>query len=750
MEGFLQRFAGVSAREGCFEPASSKVDASLVCHEVRSVQLTPDERLCVSFRDISVPGREQFAALGEAAALKALQLGATVQLRVWAMASQDDLVPRKGGGPRRLCGELRIPIQKLVQRWNSCLYHTWVALDSPGLNDSIASTGMLMSADDGEAFEQALSNGPRHLQQPKACLSMLPTSRLPRSGKVIWTEEVANDLRVAQWAPLLRSQQQHIVMCKAQFLALQQQQQQSTTTMAGIVAAALSAPEDLEIKTAEAEQLRARVVELEAAAAAAAVASASTQQQQDEVKELNRQLTQLSNQANRSIDEANNRIRTLKHEKQEASTELEERRNELQRIAEEKGRLAKRAQELEQLLHSKSLDVASKSEQVRSLEGTIRARERESDQQRADVAGEVAEREARIRELEAKELQRAALIEGQQVQLASLQEREQQQRTELVTLRAKLDGVTEEANAKIDAANERAREKQQKLDDAERLGKELATAQLDLTSSLQMQTGQAQEAHREQQLLRDRVRELEALTNTLNAEDGKTKLERDQMQGRVRDMEARELKHTAEVQREQEALRGRVCELEDLNQTFQAQEGKAKSECETLQARVRDLEEKELKYAAEADFLRSSGEEQQRELVELRRELADAAVVAGSGRMGSSSVEQLRDVLRDREDALQRAAHLEQDVRRLTESSRASDQETSGLTERLVTMEQAMQSLREELAAAQHEKEKLRARYDETSRQFEDLVSRVLEGSDNDAMRRSLASAHELQPQEGT
>lgn len=631
---FLQRLTNGSLREGCFlEPGSSKVDASLVCHEVRSVQLAPEERLRVSFRDLSVPGRDQFAALGEIVGLKALELGATVQVRAWAQHPNDK-------NQQRLCAELRIPMKSLVQRCQSCLYHTWVALDDPGLNDSIGSSGMLMGTDDGQAFELALTNGPKHLLQPKACLSLLPTSRLPRNsnGKVSWPEDLSNDLRVAQWAPLLRSQQQHVIMCQAQFLAMQRGMRgldgSAGSTFDGVGGDVATLERELQAKAAEAERLRGRVAELEASGGAAPSRAAS-QQHQGEVEALTQELEYMRVEANRSIDGANERIRELKQEKKDTAAQLS-------RLTQENEELARKASELEHLVHTRSLEAASKYEQVRTLEGTIRVRERETAEQ--------GQRDARIRDLEAKE---------------------QQQRLEITGLRSQLDMVSEEANAKIKAANERARDKESKLEVAERLGKELASAQLDLTTSFKMQQG------------------------------------------------------------EREVLQSRVRELEDMATTFRAQDGKAKGDRDLMEARLKHLEERELTFAKEVDQVRSSGEEYRRDLAEVRREL-EAAGVSGSGQGSARSgslVAQVRSVLRDREEFQRKASRAEQEVRRLTDTL------TSG--------EQEMRKLKEKFATLEQENAKLRQRYEDNCRHLDQLAS-LLDKGDPDAMRRSIASLHDL------
>jgi len=218
MEGtvaeLLQRFAG--SREGCFfDSASPKVDALAVCHEVRCPNLAPGERTCVSFRVLGLHEDDVFSEVGETRDLRSLQLDTVVLLRVWA--SPENL-PAAPHAERRACGEARIPLRHLVSRCDGMLYQSWMMLDSPGLSDSVASVGLLGPSQDGEAFAQALLNGPRQLFQPKACVSICKADDLGPSGQVLWTADAAKKERIARWGPLLRSQQQHVVLCTAQHL----------------------------------------------------------------------------------------------------------------------------------------------------------------------------------------------------------------------------------------------------------------------------------------------------------------------------------------------------------------------------------------------------------------------------------------------------------------------------------------------------------------------------------------------------
>merc|ERR1719270_647726 len=99
-------------------------------------------------------------------------------------------------------------------------------LDSPGLNDSVASIGLLdpSGGGPGEAFAQALAQGPRQLMYPKACISICRADDVGSSAEVLWMEDAPRKDRILRWGPLLRSQQQHVLMCAAQHLQSAQQQ----------------------------------------------------------------------------------------------------------------------------------------------------------------------------------------------------------------------------------------------------------------------------------------------------------------------------------------------------------------------------------------------------------------------------------------------------------------------------------------------------------------------------------------------
>lgn len=52
---------------------------------------------------------------------------------------------------------MRIPLRHLVDKCDGVLYHSWLMLDSPGLDESVASIGMLETSSThvGDVFSQA-------------------------------------------------------------------------------------------------------------------------------------------------------------------------------------------------------------------------------------------------------------------------------------------------------------------------------------------------------------------------------------------------------------------------------------------------------------------------------------------------------------------------------------------------------------------------------------------------------------------
>eukprot|EP00405_Crypthecodinium_cohnii_P014589 CAMPEP_0206449060 /NCGR_PEP_ID=MMETSP0324_2-20121206/17865_1 /ASSEMBLY_ACC=CAM_ASM_000836 /TAXON_ID=2866 /ORGANISM="Crypthecodinium cohnii, Strain Seligo" /LENGTH=396 /DNA_ID=CAMNT_0053918367 /DNA_START=27 /DNA_END=1220 /DNA_ORIENTATION=+ len=347
----LQQFAG--GREGCFESAATKVDAVAVCHEVRSVPLSSNEVLVSDFRVLNqrqpmhnLHDRKLLSA-DQTINLKSLQIDAVVQLTVYA---QD-----RDSGAIRSCGEVRIPLRTVVTKYDQSLYHTWVTLDTPGLNDSVASIGLMDGIQGvGEAFAHAMNNAPRQLSQPKACISLCKATDLDPSGHVLWTEDLPRKDRISRWGPMLRSQQQHIVMCAAQHHHQEQdrptrESQQDSAQLRALLQREEQQVKELEILRANVRERRAQQASQQQRSAAAAATKTKTKMKMkmkkreefdEQVRSLKLELEQLSVEANKKIEEGNVRIEQLRQERDMAAEEADREFRTVQKLQERKVALA--------------------------------------------------------------------------------------------------------------------------------------------------------------------------------------------------------------------------------------------------------------------------------------------------------------------------------------------------------------------------------------------------------------------------
>eukprot|EP00434_Breviolum_minutum_P023222 symbB.v1.2.020482.t2/scaffold1729.1/size181395/19 len=206
-------------RDACsiFDAGLGKFDVAVVCHEVRSVNMQPGETICMTLADAEhrVAG-EDFISLKSVGIAKSLQAESVLVLKIWAML---DTPPLSKHAERRPLGEVRIPLKHVGESSSCMLYYTWVNLESAGLNDSVAHLGYGGAfATSSEAFMQNIMSGPRQLYQPKACISMCRSAELAEPDRILWTSDLPRTERINRWGPLLRSQQQHAIMCAAQHL----------------------------------------------------------------------------------------------------------------------------------------------------------------------------------------------------------------------------------------------------------------------------------------------------------------------------------------------------------------------------------------------------------------------------------------------------------------------------------------------------------------------------------------------------
>lgn len=215
MRGLFQTLGG---QRGCtlFEAADLRVHAKVVCHEIRCPNLACGERTCASFQVMNRHDGEFYAETDEIVELHSLEVQSVIHLRIYASMAEKATSYHPD---RRACGEVRIPMRKLISQHDGMLYHCWLMLESPGLVDSVASVGLLGSVSDADSFDQALHNGPRQVSQPQACITVCRADDLAPDGSAVWTKDAPRAFCISHWGPLLRSQRQHVLLCAAQQLA---------------------------------------------------------------------------------------------------------------------------------------------------------------------------------------------------------------------------------------------------------------------------------------------------------------------------------------------------------------------------------------------------------------------------------------------------------------------------------------------------------------------------------------------------
>lgn len=498
MEAFLKQFGG--NRDGCFLDGSvGRVDAAVVCHEVRNVDLARGETVWISCHVSGERQHEQYAALGEVLHLRALPLGATVALRAWALVGEQ--LPGRYA-EQRACGEVRVPLRQLATRYGACLYHTWLLLESLGLTDSVAS---FASCSDSDTFDAALLNGPRQLFQPKVCLSVVRATDMPASGKMIWNDEVPAARRSDLWGSLLRSQQQHALMCQALFShgnarggsgafgildgcpgpglndsrrrgapvdtvaacgaarivgeleavrgevaargaeaakEIAELQAHIRTLEARRSSSALAKLATVDVLTASPQAPQVELVKLQEACAQASAAEQGREEavrQRDQLSVENRRLTQILQERTRA--EALNQTQREQHRQQSDPKEVERLQAEKLRLVEEHARAEDRTRDLEHLVHERALEIAKSKGQLRSVEASLRlqgAREHDA----TDAAKRLESAHARIQRLQEEHSRSAADTEkwaSERARLVAKFEAAASQGVELDRMRAARD-----------------------------------------------------------------------------------------------------------------------------------------------------------------------------------------------------------------------------------------------------------------------------------------------------------------------
>jgi len=371
--------------------------------------MQPGETICMTLADAEhrVAG-EDFISLKSVGIAKSLQAESVLVLKIWAML---DTPPLSKHAERRPLGEVRIPLKHVGESSSCMLYYTWVNLESAGLNDSVAHLGYGGAfATSSEAFMQNIMSGPRQLYQPKACISMCRSAELAEPDRILWTSDLPRTERINRWGPLLRSQQQHAIMCAAQHLegtpsngsdllqrllhlrAQAEEQAQEIDSLqeqlqsASRATTAPTSREALDVEpwaaltgdgwrqkpsmtlleersTRQLEEVRNAALQSEAQISRRgkeAEAQKELEEQrsieaelQSELRAGEVELAKIAEEANNKIEAANLRIRSLRRERDEAQRALEERRqgnqklqSMLEEMEQEKGQLVEQKEAL--------------------------------------------------------------------------------------------------------------------------------------------------------------------------------------------------------------------------------------------------------------------------------------------------------------------------------------------------------------------------------------------------------------------
>jgi len=228
MKSLIQAFATRGCKAGCLFDAAERpsIHAQVVCHEIRCPTLGRDERAFASFQVMDRHDGVFDTEVGDMIEIGSLEIESIIYMRVYASGRS------KAGGystGRRACGEVHIPIKRLLMQFDGMLYRTWLMLESPDLVDSVASTGLLGPGNEGQDFEQALHNGPRQLTQTQVCVTFCRAEELGSNGFAEWDLDASEEQVIARWGPLLQSQRQHVILCAAQQLQLGAQRSRDKT-----------------------------------------------------------------------------------------------------------------------------------------------------------------------------------------------------------------------------------------------------------------------------------------------------------------------------------------------------------------------------------------------------------------------------------------------------------------------------------------------------------------------------------------
>eukprot|EP00927_Polykrikos_kofoidii_P065940 TRINITY_DN61630_c0_g1_i1.p1 TRINITY_DN61630_c0_g1~~TRINITY_DN61630_c0_g1_i1.p1 ORF type:complete len:730 (+),score=171.16 TRINITY_DN61630_c0_g1_i1:47-2236(+) len=704
MEDLLRQFGGSRL---CFAgPGAARVDATVVCHDLRNIRLASGERIWISLRVLESPERDIFGLPGESIQLKSLKLDATILLRTWAAGAQ---ASPQAGGDRRACGELHIPVHRLVSRFSSCLYYTWVLLDSPGLSDSVASVGLLADGAENEAFDQAIMNAPRQLFQPKACLTLIRTSDLPTSGQIAWMEDVANAHRTAFWAPLLRSQRQHVLLCQAMFLQDRSKNPEANADVGDSGQTGGANQEKLEaelrmLRKSHAERqeevgrLRNALMKLEDEAQhqggggddragsrhehhvveELATLKAENCQLKADLKMIRETKDEESRHLRREVDDVAKERENLLSENQVLTRaikgmssaqpvvkEADGLREEVARLREGMSKAEARVRELEDIVHEKSLLMAKERTQLRNAEANLRVQ---------------GTRELELKEKAERLQSKVSQLEASGSALAHLEAELETTRREATAFREEVAGKQLEDSRRF-AAHDRNEA------DMQVLRRELAMAREEVRS---LKDDLADNARELERLKSEKAR----LAAKLEEQGDRSGTELDSLRSQLAKYKEMELRDAAEIDKL-------------LNQLAKCKEREAQDACELDQTRAMLANNQAAscessaalqtcdRLRAELDTLRQTEERQRAELTSLKREL-DLICEEGSTKMGAAS-EQVRAIQRGHEEALREISNLKAERSQLADRLSGLESERDALAEQKDALAQIVEDLHSSL-----------------------------------------------------
>mmetsp|Transcript_66979 Transcript_66979/g.207097 ORF Transcript_66979/g.207097 Transcript_66979/m.207097 type:complete len:398 (-) Transcript_66979:49-1242(-) len=182
----------------------------------------------------------------------------------------------------RPVGQLSLPVREMLDTCGPGLYQTWFLLDAP------TPYGGMQRSHTVERFLRALHGVSMELHASRICLSLLDSSTDPAE----WPKDDKD--RITYFEPVLISHQQHVQITQAYFDYIERAESSSaarTASKKGGVNA--QAPVEASALKAELERLQ-------------------QQQREEEVTLLQRELDQITEEANRRIEKGNGVIVKLK------------------------------------------------------------------------------------------------------------------------------------------------------------------------------------------------------------------------------------------------------------------------------------------------------------------------------------------------------------------------------------------------------------------------------------------------------